>query len=646
MSGGNLNFVTFDVSGSVGTEPTNISSVGQVTGYYYLAGGGSEGFLYTTGTITTFDVPGALNTTPVSINEAGQITGFYNSGGANSGFIDVAGDITTFEVPGATDTTPTAMNSAGQIVGHYNDGGSDSGFIYSSGTFMTFDISGAIDTVPTSINDEGDITGYYSTPSSGSGVENHGFIDIAGAITTFDVSGSSLTIPTSINDVGQITGYCIIGADASGFLDSTGTITTFGSQFGFSQPYYAYALDINDSGQIVGRYGDGNTTSGFIYTTTTTTTFDVPGAIDSTLLDINDAGQIVGTDTDATGTYGFLAAPCFCSGTHVATEDGAARVEDLKVGERVLSLFGCSVPVVWIGHRRINCRRHPKPTDIWPIRVSRSAFGDGQPHADLWLSPDHAVFINGVLIPIRYLVNAKTVAQEPVDEVIYWHVELGQHDVIFAEGLATESYLDTGNRGAFANGAPAVQMHPDFALRVWETKACAPLVRDGVELETARRSLLARAEVLGYTTTGDPALHLVVDDRRVLPKAIGSLYQFYLPETTRDIRLVSRSAVPAEVSVDAMDHRRLGVAVSRILLDEKPIPLFDLRLISGWHVPEHDGAGSGWRWTNGDAGLALDRVRTLTINVAMTERYWPEPTDRATNADCPSSRPRSRTRAR
>ena len=62
------------------------------------------------------------------------------------------------------------------------------------------------------------------------------------------------------------------------------------------------------------------------------------------------------------------------------------------------------------------------------------------------------MFVDDVLIPIRYLVNNGTIVQEVVESVTYWHVQLGRHAVILAEGLACESYLDTGNRAAFANG--------------------------------------------------------------------------------------------------------------------------------------------------------------------------------------------------
>jgi hypothetical protein len=87
----------------------------------------------------------------------------------------------------------------------------------------------------------------------------------------------------------------------------------------------------------------------------------------------------------------------------------------------------------------------------------------------------------------------------------------------------------------------------------------------------------------------------------------------------RDWRLVSRSAVPGEIRDDSSDHRRLGVAVSAIACDGRPIPLGDPRLGAGWHAPETD-----WRWTDGDAAMALPDARVVEITVAVTERYWRE----------------------
>ncbi len=72
------------------------------------------------------------------------------------------------------------------------------------------------------------------------------------------------------------------------------------------------------------------------------------------------------------------------------------------------------------------------------------------------------MYVDGVLIPVRCLLNDASIRQTPCARVTYWHVELEAHDVLLAEGLPCESYLDTGNRGAFANGGGAVHLHPVF----------------------------------------------------------------------------------------------------------------------------------------------------------------------------------------
>jgi autotransporter passenger strand-loop-strand repeat protein len=315
-------------------------------------------------------------------------------------------------------------------------------------------------------------------------------------------------------------------------------------------------------------------------------------------------------------------APCYRAGTLIRTDHGEVPVEALGVGDHVISALGGTPPVIWLGHRRVNCRRHPKPHDVWPVRVAAGAFGAHLPRRDLFLSPDHAVYVDGVLIPVRYLINDATIIQEPVNDVIYWHVELPAHDVLFAEGLPAESYLDTGNRGAFANGGGATMLHPDFALRVWETEACARLVREGGELVAARSVLLERAETLGHRMTRDAGLHLVQNGHVVRPEVTGGARRFRLTREAGEIRLVSRSAVPAAVCADSNDHRRLGVAVSRVVLDGRTIPLGDARLGAGWHAFEADGTGGGWRWTDGDAALEVAGASVLEVTVAMTERYW------------------------
>jgi len=194
------------------------------------------------------------------------------------------------------------------------------------------------------------------------------------------------------------------------------------------------------------------------------------------------------TVTNAGGTAEVTLA-CFATGTRIATPDGARAVEDVRVGEDVRLARGGVAEVRWVGRRTVRCDRHPRPSTVWPVRVAAGAFGPGLPARDLWLSPDHAVYVDGVLIPIRCLEDGGGIVQVPRDSITYWHVELARHEVILAEGLPVESFLDTGNRAAFEGGAAALHLHADFSQRLWDAESCAPLTVAGPMLDRARERL-------------------------------------------------------------------------------------------------------------------------------------------------------------
>jgi autotransporter passenger strand-loop-strand repeat protein len=180
-------------------------------------------------------------------------------------------------------------------------------------------------------------------------------------------------------------------------------------------------------------------------------------------------------------------AQCFRSFTRILTDRGEVAVEALRVGDLVRTVLGETMtPIIWIGCRHVDCARHPQPRKVWPVRVAAGAFGPGQPHTELFLSPDHAVYINEVLIPIKHLINGGSIAQVPVDHVAYYHIELPRHDVLLAEGLPSESFLDIRDGSNYANRPGPARLYPDFSARMWEAFGCARLIVTGPDLAAAR----------------------------------------------------------------------------------------------------------------------------------------------------------------
>jgi hypothetical protein len=185
---------------------------------------------------------------------------------------------------------------------------------------------------------------------------------------------------------------------------------------------------------------------------------------------------------------------CFARGTRIATPQGDIAVENLTVGQLVLTESGKPQPVQWIGRRQIDCTRHPQPEKAWPVRIKAGAFGPSMPIRDLWISPAHAVYVGHVFIPAHELVNGKSIVQERVNSVEYFHIELPNHDVLISEGLPTESYLDNGSRNTFYNTCAVLSLHPDLASPwAWESDSYAPMALRGPQIEAVRSRLAARA---------------------------------------------------------------------------------------------------------------------------------------------------------
>ena len=340
-------------------------------------------------------------------------------------------------------------------------------------------------------------------------------------------------------------------------------------------------------------------------------------------------GTSVGVDYDtAAGNEAYGAWPCYVTGTRILTDRGEIAVEDLAVGDRVVTVAGQHRPIAWIGHRALDITRHRDPALVWPVRVEAGAFGDNRPHRDLWLSPEHAVLVGGVLVQVGRLLNGATIAQVPRDHVTYWHIELDSHDLVWAEGLEAESFLDTGNRDAFAEGGGALQLHPRFAGTPGGA-ACMPLVETGPDLFAVKAALLRRAEALGYAWDGEDDLHVVVDGRRIEAAERGDGYRtFVLPDHGGPARLVSRTWRPVQATAAVEDYRALGVAVWRLRVDGTVLPLEEQG--EGWHAFETDGTYAQ-RWTTGSTPLPAG-TRVVTVDLNPRGRYLRDATNRRAEA--------------
>jgi hypothetical protein len=297
----------------------------------------------------------------------------------------------------------------------------------------------------------------------------------------------------------------------------------------------------------------------------------------------------------------------------------------LSVGDTVIAVSGEARAIRWLGHRRFDCARHPNPAAVWPIRIGAGAFADGLPVRDLWVSPGHMLLVGDVLIQAGNLVNGATIQQIERARLEYWHVELDSHDIVYAEGLPAESYLDTGNRTNFVNGGDYLEAHPDFAPKHW-SETCRPLIETGPMLHAAKAALIERARTLGYTQSEDSDTHIVAEGRRYEPIALGAQrLAFVLPASLAHIELRSGTFVPRHFAPENGDDRALGICIGRLQIDGTEVDLNETAatVASGWHALERE-ADKLWRWTRGATPLPAGS-RLVVIDVVNRSFGWSAP---------------------
>ncbi|CAN7630081.1 Hint domain-containing protein [Pararhizobium sp. LjRoot255] len=155
---------------------------------------------------------------------------------------------------------------------------------------------------------------------------------------------------------------------------------------------------------------------------------------------------------------------CFLRGTAILTPTGEVCIEDLQIGDRVETVRGEALAVKWIGRHLYKRSGSSWNDSVVPIRISRHALDHQTPHRDLYLSAGHALFIDGVLIRVKDLVNGISIAPalpENQEMIEYFHIVLDTHEVVLAEGLAAETFLlQSYNHEDFTNFVEFVRLYP------------------------------------------------------------------------------------------------------------------------------------------------------------------------------------------
>ena len=359
------------------------------------------------------------------------------------------------------------------------------------------------------------------------------------------------------------------------------------------------------------------------------------------ILQLDGEYYIFQQDNNGTATSGsldneqFTFNTCFLAGSLIRTPSGYRKVEELRRGDMIMTYDPATdqtlpQPLTWAGRSRV--RVNPSfPLDMagYPIRIRKDALAENIPSADLLLTAEHCLFLDGSFVPARMMVNGSSIHYETSDvtcQTSYdiFHVETKQHSIIFANDVMTESYLDTGNRDQFMqpsnDNIPNDSADHEIPSRKqsWSSNAAAPLRTTQDFVAPLHHDCLDRARKLGFptwhpykadTVSDDAGFHLVTDKGDILHKKRTSsgYWIFPVPLDAEYLVLMSRAGRPCDVHGPFIDDRRLlGLLVGEIqYFRGAHSTTIDTHLtaekLDGWHGLE----AAPMRWTQGAAMLPL-----------------------------------------
>ncbi|MBA4269786.1 MAG: hypothetical protein C0447_10260 [Methylobacterium sp.] len=216
--------------------------------------------------------------------------------------------------------------------------------------------------------------------------------------------------------------------------------------------------------------------------------FDQVGS--SVLITLPNGGTVLVQNATIADVQSRVQVACLLRGTLVATPEGEVAVETLSIGDRVTTLDGTAKRIKWIGRRSYGASFARGNAKIVPVVITAGALGSNTPSRDLHVSPDHAIHLDGGLVPAGLLVNGGSIRQEMNSDVIdYFHVEFEHPEVIFTNGAPTESYVDHGNRRMFQNHQEFLDLYGEATADGSVRERRFAVIGDGEVLESIRTRL-------------------------------------------------------------------------------------------------------------------------------------------------------------
>lgn len=185
---------------------------------------------------------------------------------------------------------------------------------------------------------------------------------------------------------------------------------------------------------------------------------------------------------------------CYLRGTKIATPAGDIAIEDLNIGDPVITRFNGYRKIKWIGRQSFSGRfvaRNPKQI---PVRIAPGALGQNLPWRELYVSPGHSMLLGGILVLAETLINGVTITQDWDEaDIHYYQLEFETHDCVLAEGAWSESFADGPDmRAMFHNQTEFYEVFPDYIAPA-QFSMCAERPTSGPALQAALLPIMAQA---------------------------------------------------------------------------------------------------------------------------------------------------------